>query len=194
MLIKHLEKERPDLVEMLIQRDKKAFDQGMHGRIFAHIIDYFRNKFDQPALVPPTRLGMLDLLFELWRRVHKSLGKDDLPVFGKPFAVGINGPFPTLINKPIALAKKEEDRLSQELVDEVIQSAYRQAPEIFYEFSEQIRRVMYTYEINGAVNDLIKSFLQEKPDPWSTVLGSAQFRLRDMCAMPSGEVILERLK
>lgn len=124
-ILRHLWEKKPELVRGLVSEEMRPLPDGhddMHGKACERIIVYLREKASEDIDIPPSRLGMLDLLYELSRRLRKGLGLAEVPVFGKPLASGPEGPFPVLIEQPIQLPKnkKLEIQITQELADEVL--------------------------------------------------------------------------
>lgn len=197
-LIKYLQDNRPDLVEELAQQEKRLLPDGrddLHGKKYGDVIAYLRERVDSSVQVPPTHIGMLDLLYELSRRIRSALNLQEVPILGRPLASSPEGPFPPLTQKSVEIVKNKEHQLSQSLVDNAIQSAYERAPEIFYDFSEQMRRMMRSYEISQSFQRLIKDSLPEgQTDPWNITMGSAYGRLYEMCEMPSYETLKRYFK
>lgn len=197
VLVRHLQEERPDLIAELVRQERRGLPDGhddLHGKRYGDVIEYLRAQAGDSFHVPPTRIGMLDLLYELSRRIRKALNLQEIPVFGKPLAPGPEGPFPPLVQQPVRVVKNPEHQLPQELVDRVVHAAYEQAPNIFYDFAEQMRRLMRSYEISQAFYGLIKKSLPGgQEDPWNITLGSAHSRLHEMCEMPDYETLKKGL-
>lgn len=180
-LVRHLQEERPDLIAELVRVETKGLIIDVHAKACESIIGYLREKSDK-VHVPPTRLGMLDFLYELCRRIRKAYDLPERPLLGKPLAPGPEGPFPPMINKPVWVSKSGKPSVDQGLADEIIKSAYQKRPDIFYEYAEQMIRQIRGYEINQALGDFIKDLLPDEHKIfWPEIKSEAHSRLNNMC-------------
>lgn len=187
-LVSYLCQKRPDLVKLVFEQEKRPLPEGrdeLYAKAYGNIIEYLRDLADHSVLIPESRLGMLDLLYELSRRIRSDLNLVPVLIIGNPLAPSPDGPFPDLPSSKIKIVKNPDHQLSQDEVNEVVSRAYTEHPEIFYEFSEQARRLMRSYEITQAFGGLIKNFLPEgKSDPWLIASGAASTRINKACNLP----------
>lgn len=199
-LLQHLWLHKKDLILELCYQEKRGVPEGrdaLYGKRYGDVIDYFRQDAAKDLMVPDTRLGMLDLLYELSCRIRSALSLQDVAVIGKPLISEEDyESFPELISIPLEQSKKASDYgITQSLVDEVLSKSYAKDPVVFYEYSEQMRRLMKSYEISQAFQWNIKScFPQGRKDPWSVVMGAAVARLHIMCEIPSFDQLMKRFE
>jgi len=130
-----------------------------------------------------TRLGLLDLIYELTRRLRKTLKLPQLPILGNPLAPSADGPFPPLEDVPVWPSNK----MTQEIADRILHKAYIQSPEVFFEQAEQMRRSLKTYEIKGEVWQLLRKIVDIEDSRFLGILpelsGEVGHRLFVMCKM-----------
>src|SRR5262245_21374296 len=66
-IVGHLHERRADLIADLVKQEKRPLPDGhddVHGKAYGRVIEYLREHADKGVVSPPTRLGMLDLLYE----------------------------------------------------------------------------------------------------------------------------------
>ncbi|GLS99244.1 hypothetical protein GCM10007897_06230 [Sphingobium jiangsuense] len=147
---------RPDLVAAQAEVESRNFDN-VYIMELAAIVEFFRDEASKHIEIPTTRLGMLDLLFEMSRRLRLALGIPAWEVRGRPLAESENGPMPDLPSYPIETGKGEMG-LTQEMADRIIEAAYRAAPHLFFERVECLRRGgIWPYDSIHALAEVIKS-------------------------------------
>lgn len=191
--LRHLCSARPDLVQELAEQEMRSFPDGrdeLYGKKCGSIIHYFRQDAPQNELLDISRLGMLDLLYELSRRLRRALGLPEIPVLGEPLADAPDGVFPPLLSKKVWVSKEGKMPVSQEFTDRVLGEFYERYPAVVFEMSEQQRRLMRTYEINGECNKCLRGLLsKEEADKWPYLPGELIGRINHMCNVPSYEVL-----
>lgn len=147
---------RPDLVSAQAEVESRNFDN-VYIMELAAIVEFFRDVAGKHVEIPATRLGMVDLLFEMSRRLRVALEIPPWEVQGTPLAESENGPMPDLPSYPIE-TRKGEMGLTQEMADRIIESAYRVAPHLFYERAECLRRGgIWPWDSIHALGEVIKS-------------------------------------
>lgn len=187
-VLQYLWKNRPDLVAKLAYWEKVIRDPGMHGRACADIGFYLRQEAIKEIEIPESRLGLLDVIFEVSRRVRKSQGLKEIPILGKPLTSDRNGDYPPLIDQEIQRNKEGKPYfgMSQEMADIVCSLAYRQDSQLMFDFCEQVRRSVSTPEITSGFYTLVSKIRDDqKFSPQSSFAGELHSRLNTMCRISS---------
>ncbi|MGM0421615.1 MAG: hypothetical protein ACQEQL_00795 [Pseudomonadota bacterium] len=103
-ILQFLWETKPDLIAEIAWLEERFLSHG-HDAAYMEkcgsISEYLTKEAAHKITRPDTRLGMLDLYYEMSRRIRKAKGLVEIPVLGKPLAPQPEGPFPALINKPI---------------------------------------------------------------------------------------------
>lgn len=159
--LEYLWLKRPDRVRIQGALEPKNYDS-VYVMELAVIVDFFRNEASTEIDIPQTRLGMLDLLFELSRRLRLALNIPEWELKGKPLAESPDDPMPALPVMPIEVVKGRDDYfgLSQKIADRVIEGAYKKAPHLFFERVECLRRGgIWPWDTVHALNEVIKDII-----------------------------------
>ena len=151
-LLKYLWDNKPQLVLPLVEIesyiDPMTLRHSSSRKPLEKIIEFLRTATDLPTTPPPSRLGMLDLLSELCRRIRVALNVPPASLGCPPLAETIKGPF-----KPLPAvefwAPNKFTETEIDAINRVIDLAYKSHPEAFYEYAEQRNRALYSYEIEG---------------------------------------------
>jgi len=155
-VIRHLRQARPDLIEQAAKLEAQIEPYQRNGDyrcndLTDHLINYLRQEVSKKVEVPQTRLGMLDVIFELIRRVRNGLNLPDFSPLGKPLAEAPIGPWKQLPNTPVW----PNSNINQIIADSILQSAYKSRPTAFYELAEQMRRSIQSFEIVNEISSVI---------------------------------------
>lgn len=194
-LVKYLQDSRPDLVHQLIEDEKNPFPDNrdsIFGKTLSKIENFLRNEEKEHRILTLSLTGMVDFIYELDRRVRKSLGLGDIPAVGKPIALGPEGPFPSLIDKPITITKqgKPPKGLTQEVADRATKEIYENNPEVIFAYCEHMRRLLRKGEPSAILANLFRTAVSDDDDVFSGyVAGELIGRLRVMCEIPGYEEI-----
>lgn len=188
--LSYLWSNRPDLVCAQAVLERGNFDN-VYVLELASIVEFFRNEASKHIEIPNTRLGMLDLLFEMSRRLRLVLDIPAWDVRGKSLAESENGPMPDLPSLPIETLKGRDDYfgLTQEIADRIITDVYRAAPDLFFEKAECLRRgSIWPWDIINALKEVISSVTlpedrNKVEDMWmlSGINREITYRLADLC-------------
>ncbi len=149
-------KEKPAFLQVQGHLEYKGIDQPYLMEL-AQIVDFFKQEAKDKVSIPQTRLGMLDLIFELSRRLRKSLGLEDRKIMGKPLAESIESPMPSLPVLPIKTLEGRNDYfgVTQEVVDDIIASVEKQYPYILFELVEVLRHEsIWPWDVVAELNRL----------------------------------------
>ena len=124
-----------------------------------------------------TRLAVLHALYEVSRRLRKVQNLSEVPVFGRPLAPSPDGPFPELIawdESGYQDKMLEPFELPEEVFERIVRRAYAADPRLMYDWCEQQRRVMVTYEIEMGPDKLLDRFWEEEDVRSDSQNGSAR--------------------
>lgn len=191
--LRHLCSARPDLVQELAEQEMRGLPDGrdaLYGKKCGNIIHYFRQDAPQDELLDISRLGMLDLLYELSRRLRRVLGLLEIPVLGEPLVDAPNDKLPQIVQTKVWTSSTGKQPVSQEFADRALAEFFEKYPALVFEVSEQQRRLMRTYEINGECNMKLRGLLsKEEEAKWPYLLGELTTRIHHMCKIPSYEVL-----
>ncbi|MBU0801346.1 MAG: hypothetical protein KKA05_10135 [Alphaproteobacteria bacterium] len=165
----------------------------MLGKACARIEYYLRNEEKEGRIPPISILGMIDLIFEIDRRVRKGLGLFDIPVVGIPLAACSLGPYPPLIEKPLHGLDKGAPRegITQEQADQFTKAIYEKNGELMYAICELKRRLLRGGGVMDLLEQVVRSEIAASNDKILPVKvkGELMGRLSIMCQMPSYEQI-----
>lgn len=158
-LCRLLWEQRPDLIRALVAEEEVVpKDRTMFARVTSRITNYFRDEERAGRIDAISLTGMVDLIYEIDRRVRKSLGLPAIPVRWKPVAPGPDGPFPPWPDKAIyrtptgntgkGLTQEKADRLTPLIYDALI----TERPEALFAQAENERRHLRTCEASGIIS------------------------------------------
>lgn len=192
--LRHLWEEKSELVRELAAQEMRPDPRRTHGdavynKAIDRVISYLRQEESKKTELPLSRIGMLDVVYELSRRLRKGLGLPDLEILGIPLVKKPDSAYPVLLKLPIWTLNNGKPRstLTQEMIDTTLQAAYERRPDLFYEISEQSRRSMRSYEIRDEFEALLKEITPaevKKDVGFVGILHSeAKHRLFEMCKM-----------
>lgn len=186
-ILQFLWETKPDLIAEIAGLEERFWSHG-HDAAYMEkcglISEYLTEEARHKVALPDSRLGMLDLYYEMSRRIRKAKGLVEIPVLGKSFAPRPEGPFPALIDKPIYRTEsgKTYPGLTQEIADRMCQAVYDNHPSIMYEYAEQYRRMLIVGEILVVMQRAIKAEISpEYLGLSSYILSEIRERLFIMC-------------
>jgi hypothetical protein len=140
-ILRFLQDKQPDYIRTLLN-EAKINPLSDYRNELLKLPRYLENSGIE---VPNARLGMIDLTFEVHRRVMKAIGGWMPEIRGNPI-----GESPTALSQPMvklpvgglkAKSKTPADQfVSQELADDVVDAMFKRRPDLLYEFAEEIRR------------------------------------------------------
>lgn len=155
-VIRFLQEKRPDLVEAMTHQ-LKLEQNSMYDRRINAALHYLQTEASKEIEIPETRLGRLDLMWELTRRIAEVYGLLDVYLHGDPLAEGPDQPLPPLAPPgPF----KEGHGITTALENTVAHLIYERRPDIIYELSEQMRRRMRIQEIDAQFFSFIHTELR----------------------------------
>ncbi len=194
-LCRYVCENRPEFVQELIEQEKLPFPDNRDAMLTKALnrIEYYLCDEAKEGRVPElSMLGMIDFIYEIDRRVRRSLGLFDIPVVGTPLAPTPEGPFPELVDNPIWRNAQGKPSLgmTQELVDEFAALAYENNHEISYVCCERKRRLLRGGYEEGLLNDSMRKIMPaEHEAKYVRFLGELLGRLSLMCNIPNYEQI-----
>lgn len=157
--LRYLWEKKPELVRKQAEQEPSNFDQAYIMQL-AHIVDFLRNEASNEIDIPKTNLGMLDLLFELSRRLRRALDIKPWELRGCPLMDTPNDLAPDLPSLQIKTSNGGENYhgVTQEMVDRIISGAYKDAPELFYQTAECLRRGhIWPWDISNQMKPVIQA-------------------------------------
>ncbi len=186
--IRFLQERRSDLIQSIAQEEHRRV-AGNHGynKCIGRVLEFLKGETSE-VTVPATRLGRLDLMFELGRRIVAALKMPPLQMSGNPLAASPDDPLP-----PLAAATYTRVGLTQDLADKTMRVTYERRPDIFYEIAEQLRRDLVLNEIDAQFNAFRHQVLDNEfgvpDDPLvkAALLGELYLRIRLMIGLPFPE-------
>lgn len=191
-LCRYVCENKPEFVQELIEQEKLPFPDNRDAMLTKALnrIEYYLCDEAREGRVPElSMLGMTDFLYEIDRRVRKSLGLFDIPVVGTPLAPTPDGPFPELIVLPVWRNAQGDmvHGVTQELINEYALLAYKKNYEISYAFCEHERRLLRSGRARYILIDRIGNIMSEngKKGIASAVVSELCNRLRAMSNFPS---------
>lgn len=179
--------ERPDLIVALVSVEKiGAQDRTKFAKTNTLVSEFLRDEEKAGRVEPISLTGMVDLLYEINRRVRKILGLNDIPVYGKPIAPGPEGPFPLLIHKPILnINGKPHEGMTQEIADRLAQKIYdimvREHPEALYAYIEMWRRCLRSGEPSWEISNVARNVTKNERVLWVYIAKDFESRITEMC-------------
>jgi hypothetical protein len=185
-LCRLLWQQRPDLIRALVEREEVVpQDRTMFARVTSRITEYFREEEKAGRIEAISLTSMVDLIYEIDRRVRQSLGLPAIPVRWKPIAPGPDGPFPPWPDKPIysspegntfqGLTQEKADRLTPQIYAALI----KECPEAIFAQVENERRHLRSCEANSITGTWANRIVSPKDEVSSAfILSEFNERLR----------------
>lgn len=159
-VIEYLEEHNPESLLKLLDGE-----QGVRYVEFSNAInciaDIIINDVSKVTSIPNDHLGLIDLLFEVSRRIRKAYDLAEVIPQGHPLTSGIDGVYlPLPIVEISEYAKK--DGFTQEMVDKVLQESYMQKPDLWFALAEGSRSYIpidaLKIELNENLHGLSQKF------------------------------------
>ena len=178
----------PALVSQQLALEPSNFDQAYLTQL-KRIIDVLQKNSPEFVELPKARIGMLDLLFELSRRLRVAAGLPEWEIKGKPLYDPATRP---MLKLPRTIAEEKPAKsifyVPQDVIDRIINSATMKEPELFYDYAESLRRGgIYGPQIFEDMKVLIKKIaLPEEeinPTRLGVIGGEIIIKLRKACAI-----------
>lgn len=132
---------KPDLLEDLIEQEKIPFPfnrDALLRKAFYRIEGFFNDEVENNNIDPISKIQMVDLSFEIDRRVRRGLGLKDIPVVGKELMSGLDEELPELFEIQIPNVQG----IDAEKFKEYLGHTYYSNKETVYAYCENIRRLM----------------------------------------------------
>lgn len=135
--------------------------------------------------VPDSRLGLIDFIYELSRRLRLWFELDEINVGGTELEFTPDGRLPP----PVELPDEYGDSpwtLPFEEADSICREAWNRDPQLIYEISEAMRRQVTTHEIDNALWELLEAVNAPQRDirELADVKGLLWQRIRLMSHLP----------
>jgi hypothetical protein len=193
----YFQAQRQDLLIQVLEEERLQ-RIAAHYEAYGKIVNYLKNDASNEIEVPQTDLGMIDLIYELSRRIRVAYELPDIMVTGKPLAPSPDGPFPPLVDLEMDFIN-EKRGATQRMVDTVLNILYQRRPNLWFIAGEAARRDvgLYNRELSDLVSEIIiqEGFAPDKHNKivqkgdlssiTSACLSEFRRRVRKMCEMPS---------
>lgn len=192
-VIRSLQKKRPDLIADIAFEINKPSNYRVGGRLAnplyqrraQAICDYLKDESSKEIESPATNLGLIDLIFELSRRIAKVYDLPDLDFFGTSIAEGPDHPL-----LPLAPPSNHPDSegVTSELRDRIVALIYERAPRLFYELAEerirQLRLKCVLKDLHKALENLAPEGAPTTTTARTPIIREINSRLHKMCGCP----------
>ncbi len=136
--VRWLHGNRPDLLKKLLD-EETVIRNIIYYKVMGGIMHALRVEAKGQIEIPQNELGMIDLLYEISRRLRNAYELSNIPPRGKPLAPSPNGPFPPMLAVKIS-QRNEERGATQDIVDTVLADFYDQRPDLWFAASEAAQR------------------------------------------------------
>ncbi len=191
-LCRYVCENRPEFVQELIEQEKLPFPDNrdaMLGKACSRIEYYLRDEAKEGRVPELSMLGMIDFIYEIDRRVRRSLGLFDIPVVGTPLAPTPEGPFPELVDNPMRSSTSRRGTVSQTIVNECVLSLYEVNPQLCYQYCEHARRLLRSGGAAHELSNLSSTITGKERADGTDISLELRDRLRMMCNLPNYEQI-----
>jgi len=169
--------EKPDYIKQLVYQEKLPFPNNRSSKFdekIENIVYFLRDEENAGNVEAISLIGMVDLTYEIDRRIRHSLDLKDLKPIGKPIAPGPEGPFPEIGDlrfhifkneKPeewilLSTKPKSEPEISPER-NVIYQKLCKEHPEVVFSYGESIRLYFRTSEAYWLMRNYFKEHLSE---------------------------------
>jgi len=158
LIIRFIHENKPNLVLDLLE----TYYAGSiidYRNLFSDVVDYLRGDAFNALNVSPPRLAMIDVLFEIHRRVAKAANVPGWPmpaIRGNPIAAGLGKPLQKLAVPPVT-SRRKFYAVDQKTTNEVLEYVYKTRPELWYETAECERRDIPAIEQFREFFDCVKA-------------------------------------
>ncbi len=191
-LCRYVWQNKPEFVRSLAEQEMLPFPDNrdaMLGRACERIEYYLKDEAKEGRAPELSMLGMIDLIYEIDRRVRKGLGLFNIPVVGTALAASPEGPFPELIKSDVLYSAKIPPKAKQNCIDEYIFDFYKKNTPLCYAYCEASRRLLRGGDVSQKLGSLTQKNVDEKKVNSSEVLLELRRRLHEMCNLPNYEQI-----
>lgn len=160
-------KKYPELVGLLAHEAKYPFPDCRIGR-FRSLIEelhiFFREEEKEGNIESLSLIQMVDLSWEVDRRIRKGIGVEEAPICGSSFIVDPSGPFPEWPEGKMSSypAKGMTQELSDELSKKIYEYLVENQPEVLFAMTENDRRVLQEGEPDLLVQSIAKKLTPEE--------------------------------
>ncbi len=186
--IDYLVKNYPQRVLALLD-EEKVNREVLYYKIASNIAYILKDEVGKSIDVPQTHLGLIDLVYELSRRLRRAYDLPEILPQGKPIAPTPDGPFPELIKIEIGPVQKKLG-ITQEVADRLLGRIYEQRPDLWYAMAEGARRNLHLYMLSDDFFDTLKRVGAEENIPLIDVMAPSAMRslawgcIYKMCEIP----------
>lgn len=194
-ITKYLEKEQMDNLLRLWAEEDTIRISVYYTRLDEAIVGPVQDEASKLIDVPTTLIGMVDLCYEISRRLRKAYNLPDVSPIGNSITPSIEAPYPELPNLQI-LESTVGRGLKQKQIDTILQESYLENPHDWYALAEAIRHNMLINILNvkfreDFLNRSIKhqvNLMQPSSIPLNGMLMEANMRLRKLANISDEDI------
>ncbi len=184
--ISFLQRRQPDLIATLASQQRRGRGgNSMYYRSLNDVENYLTYEASKEIQITQTALGMVDLLFELSRRIAAACDLQEVQLVGKSLAEGPDSPLVPLAGRSDL---PESLGVTPDLADHIVRLVYEQSPRLFYELGEQyirqLRTNALTRKLDTALTALEPHGAPKTKTPRIRLTQEINWRLHKMCGCP----------
>jgi hypothetical protein len=155
---------KSDYVAQLAEQEKLPFPQNrdaMFSQKMGNVIHFFREEEKRGHIDPISTIAMVDLTYEIDRRVRHVIGLEDIKPMGEQISSEPEGPFPPIeeIHNYISGARNQKPLEMSPERKAIYQQLYQMHPEIIFAYAELHRRWLRRGEPDWFIDQYLKENL-----------------------------------
>ena len=155
-VISYLERNaREKLLDCLGDEDRDPRD--VHHKSYSSIIEFVSKEASKEIDVPKNHIGMVDLAFEITKRLRFANNYKAPVVIGQPIAPAISGPYLEMVSLPIGSRTADIEK-----IDRVLDAFYLRQKELCFALSEGLRKNHRLYTLDTDVISEVKRFSSDE--------------------------------
>ena len=177
---------KSDIVKEMLEYEKIEdvlfAHSGNYKDVCDNLVDYLREEVPKAINIPDTNIGMLDLLYEISRRIRKSINLEDIAPIGGSLSIRRSDRnfYPNLLDIQI-----DNPSSKQEVINKIIEEAFNNNHNLFYDYAEQTRLLMYMSDITSSLQLVIWNSIsrEDKKNPifLASVMNDIDIRIDKIC-------------
>lgn len=152
MIVDHLERNAKDLLYRCMVDEVPVLD--IRNEAYSCLIAYVLDQVSKDIQVSFSDMAMVDLAYEVSRRIRKAYDLPEVAVIGEALAPSIAGPYPNLINLEIS-DRTHGLGLTQDAVNEILEILYVKHSDIWFSICESKRRNLILFFIEDKLLQFI---------------------------------------
>lgn len=140
-LIDYMIETQPVYMRQVVDDDVGEKRGGFHYMAYCDVIYNAKKAAGDTQPFPETDLGLIDLAYELSRRIRKAYGAPEYLTVGQPLAPTPEGPYPDFPEIDVERAKQQEELdISDDEVIKTVKHFYRENGFTAYVVGESMRK------------------------------------------------------